>query len=293
MSYRHDRYCEHLSGDQLKHRIRDIFLTLWTLTPDAKLGMLSMDSRGLRWMELWTHVLEELALRGQGLTEDILHREPMPNFVGTLAKRAASSLQRVPTEGCLLKFGKPQFMKEMYERGAIRIQPATFYRRPDMNGAVRDDELALDASVRVEHFPDSAAAESGQPDAEIRVDVRFEHGNDYWLYCVSSTVAPRHFVDFEAEACVVIKDPPRFIQALESAFAKNLPSAAMWHGKVGYVDPLRFHSLELNVSRAKHFRYWYQREYRVIWNPEHSTQPLSHVDIDIGSMNEYAELIHI
>jgi len=50
-----------------------------------------MDLEGVRGMELWTHVLEEMALRHgpypNGFTRDILHSEPFPDFVGDLGKK--------------------------------------------------------------------------------------------------------------------------------------------------------------------------------------------------------------
>src|SRR3546814_8601490 len=58
--YRSHRYGQHLSQTELNHRIRDVFLRLLTLTPNAKIGVLPVSPEGGRWFELWTHVLEEI-----------------------------------------------------------------------------------------------------------------------------------------------------------------------------------------------------------------------------------------
>ena len=82
--YRNQRYCRHLSQEALNRRIRDIFLTLLSLTPEGKIGVLEMDPAGARWVELWAHVLEEMTLRfgpyPAGFTRDILHSEPFPSY---------------------------------------------------------------------------------------------------------------------------------------------------------------------------------------------------------------------
>lgn len=90
-AYRKQRYCRHLTQQELNQRVRDVFVNILRLTPQAKIGLPPMDLEGVRGMELWTHVLEEMALRHgpypNGFTRDILHSEPFPDFVGDLGKK--------------------------------------------------------------------------------------------------------------------------------------------------------------------------------------------------------------
>jgi hypothetical protein len=201
-----------------------------TLTPEAKIGVLAITTEGSRWFELWTHVLEEMALRfgpyPAGFTRAILHNEPFPDFAGELATRAAAKLQHLRGSNVAIKFGKPEHMLALYERGAIRIQAASFYRRPDHNGAVRDDELALDISLHldrdaivkiVSNLEDVPAGQLSH-----RMDVTFASRTDYWLYCLTTAVEPRLFVDFEAQVCVVIKDLRRFTHAIRQVVASKV-----------------------------------------------------------------------
>lgn len=61
--YRENRYCRDLTQDELNQRARDIVLNLLRLTPEGKVGLPEMGTQGIRWMLLWTHVLEEMKLR--------------------------------------------------------------------------------------------------------------------------------------------------------------------------------------------------------------------------------------
>jgi hypothetical protein len=189
--YRENRYCRYLSQDELDHRIRDIVLNMLCLQPDAKIGLPEFGRQGIQWMVLFTHACEEMALRHgphpNGFTRNIFHREPFPDFAGELARKAAAVLQKRGISGgrFLIKYGRSNHISALYEHGRFRVQPASYYGKPDHNGAVRDDELALQVSLalkreqimRVVRNPEEVpAAYAGQ-----RLDFRFEHSSDYWL----------------------------------------------------------------------------------------------------------------
>lgn len=300
-AYREHRYCQHLSQQELNSRIRDIVLRMLTLTSGAKIGVLDITPEGMRWFELWTHVLEEMALRfgpyPAGFTREILYSEPFPDFAGGLASRAAAKLQHLRGGNVAIKFGKPEHMLALYERGAIRIQAASFYRRPDHNGAIRDDELLLgislhlnrDAIIKIVSNPEDVPG--GQ--LSQRMDVTFASTTDYWLYCVTTAVEPRLFVDFEAQACVVIKDLRRFTHTIRQVVATKVGQARFRSGAVTYIDPVLPHSGLIDVWMSKHFRYSHQHEHRFAWLPREPVDILPHLDVELGSLEEYAELISI
>ena len=94
--YDKNRYMRRLTQDELNVRIRDVFLNMLRLTPDGKIGVPPIDAAFALWNEKWTHVLEEMQLRHGpypgGFTRDILHREPFPDLVSELARKAARIL---------------------------------------------------------------------------------------------------------------------------------------------------------------------------------------------------------
>jgi hypothetical protein len=297
--YRERRYCRHLSQRELNARIRDVFLSMLTLTREAKVGALPADQHGMRWMQLWTDVLEEMAIRcgpyPSGFTKEILHSEPFPDFAGSLASRAAGALNHVSSAGVLIKFGKAGHMRALYDRGALRVQSASFYKAPDHNGAVRDDEMALELSLALqrEQVVKLVSNPEDVPRGELdhRLNVRYESPTDYWMYCLTTAVQPRTFVDFGADACVVIQDPHRFVLAVGNAVSPLVTRATMRHGKVAYIDPLLPPTAVVDVPMSKHFRYSYQHEYRLAWVPPDVRSALTHIDVEVGGLAEYAELI--
>ena len=298
--YRENRYCRHLSQSELSQRLRDVFLNNLRLTPKAKVGLHPMEKGGLRGMETFTHVLEEMALRHgpypNGLTEDVFHREPIPNFVGELGRKAADALasKGLTAGDVFIKFGKTVHMKALIDEGALRIQPASFYRAPGHNGAVRDDErnLSVGFVLTREQVLRVAINPQDVPDSlgEQRVDINYAAGSNYWLYCVTNSLEERLFVDFEADACVIIKDRERFKQLLRSA-AKKLVGVSQEDGNANYIDPVMPQSPDVDVPMSKHFRYSYQDEYRFIWMPTIPVENLSHVDLRLGSLEDFAELV--
>jgi hypothetical protein len=301
LSYRENRYCRHLTQAELNRRVRDIFLNFLRLTPDAKVGLPPMSAAGIKWMVLWTHVLEEMRLRHgpypNGFTREILHREPYPDFAGELAQKAASVLvsRGVSSGNVLIKYGKPEWMASLYEHGRFRVQSAGYYSKPDHNGAVRDDELSLQVSlalnrcdiVNVVTNPQDVPAEA--PDQ--RFDVDFRHPTDYWMYCLTSSVEPRHFVDFDCTACVVIRDRSEFIRRLQAVQDKYFPGTVRRHGLATYIDPLQPSTARIDLPMSKHFRFAYQDEYRFVWEPVKRTREVTHVDVALGSLRDISELV--
>jgi len=299
--YRENRYCRHLSQKELNQRVRDIVLNMLRLTPEVKIGLPPLKPEGAKAMEIWTHVLEEMALRHgpypNGFTRDILHSEPFPDLVGELGTKAAGILasKGLRSGDVFIKFGKTEHMRSLVEKGALRVQSASYYAAPDHNGAIRDDELSLPLSlalsrediIKVVLNPQDVPARP----IEQRLDVTYNAGTDYWLYCLSSAVEPRLFVDFQADSCVIIKDKDRFQRLLTLQSAAKFPNTGHHHGKAIYIDPLRPSTAIIDVLMSKHFRYEYQCEYRFVWRPVKPTASLPYIDLELGSLESIAELV--
>lgn len=294
------RYTRHLSQRELNRRAWDILLNLMRVDPEGKAALSPITGESALFLEKFTHVSEEMQLRygpyPAGFMREILHGEPFPNFASELAKSAARRLSAIglkPGE-VFLKFGKRQYMERLHELGALRIQPAAYFANTDHNGAVRDDELALDVSLALSTNDVVKVVKNPQdvpPNApEQRVDIRFKSPTDYWLFCLTTSVEPRLFVDFNADSCVIIRDRARFSQMLRQASRQHLNCAPMSDGSAIYIDPL-FPRTEVFVPFVKHFRYTYQSEHRFCWLPLVPIQELTHVDIEIGSLKEFSDLI--
>jgi hypothetical protein len=301
LQYRANRYARHLSQLELNARIRDIFLNQLRVGVDGKVALISITEETSHWPVIWTHVLEEMRLRHgpfpAGFSKDVLHSEPLPDFASELAAKAANAMAKLRVDGepVLIKFGNRIHMEALFAHGRLRIQPASFFRRQEHLGAVRDDELRIQWSlalsredmVHLVRNPQDVPADA--PDQ--RAEVKFHAPSDYWLYCVSAAVEPRLFVDFGAEACVVIHNRDSFSERLRRAASEVLPSSKLMEGAALYVDPLRPNTSKVFVPLAKHFRYAYQKEYRFAWLPRRGLGDLVHVDLAIGAIDDVARLV--
>ena len=287
------RYARHLSQPELNKRIRDILLNMLHVERDGKIGLGLITEQSAIWIEKWTHVLEEMQLRHgpypAGFTRKILHFEPFPDFASKLAQKAANKLSSLALQegDVLVKFGKRARMEALLERGALRIQPASYFSDSGHNGAVRDDELAVLMSIVLSRDDVTKVVVNPQDvpqDApDQRVDIKFQFRTDYWLYCVANSIEPRLFVDFNADACVIIEDRPTFTRMLREASERELAGTKMGDGPAEYIDPLIPTNANIFAPLTKHFGYAYQKEHRFFWIPPKSIEKLSHRDIEIGS----------
>lgn len=299
--YRADPYARHMNRTELNKRIRDIFLNMLRVTPEAKIGTLPVDAQSGIWWEKWTHSLEEMARRHgpypAGFDRDILHSEPFPDFASELAGKAARRMAalRLRPGSVLLKLGKQSYMETLLEHGRLRLQAASFYSRPELNPAIRDDEMTLPMTfsltreqlLKIVSNPQDVPADT----TEQRVDIEFAASADFWLYCLTRSIEPRLFVDFKADACVVIRKPAEFGRRLRERARSATGNAEARDARVNYVDPLLPKSPKIFVPFSKPFGYTYQDEYRFCWMPKPAVKKLDPVDIEIGSIEDIAELI--
>lgn len=96
---------------------------------------------------------------------------------------------------------------------------------------------------------------------------------------------------------MIIYNPKIFIKNLYEAVAHKLEkSDVKWEAasrQIQYVDPLYPPNIKMELFFTKHFRYWYQQEYRVAWVPEKSKCELNALEIEIGDMSQYASYFEL
>jgi len=307
LQYRRDRYARHLLHAELIRRFNDLLLNLVTVTPNGiglGSGEISPDeisNESTVWMEKVTHVLEEFKLRygpyPGGLKGNAPPVSKIPELASELARKTARRLEArgADPSDVFIKFGQRKYMEMLYSSGGLRIQPATYFAATVHNEAVKDDELTIEASLDLSREEIAALVSNPQevPAASPRqrVDVKLQLESDYWLYCLSSSLVPRLFIDYDADACVVIRDRARFTSMLQKAGLQKLSGSAMSYSPVEYIDPLLPRSLTIPVAFSKHFRYSYQNEHRFCWFPPHPINKAMHCDVEIDSLKDFSDLI--
>jgi hypothetical protein len=293
--YRDKRYLEHLKVEELHQRAADVMTNIVELTADGKIGAVPVEGEGMEWWRKWTHILEEFQIRfgpyPAGFSREVLvgFQQPKVNYLQVPAEYLALASNR----GLLLKLGKQAHMQAMFHLGMIRIAPASSYRDPSLNPAMHDDELSFE-SIAQPGFKVLVSPTPGGPMVPVgglhTLRMRATLPTDYFVYCMSFSARPRLFGDFEADACVVITKPKDFIDRVVAAVEPLLPEYAHQRGKVRYADP-HFDHHRLPLAMTKHFRFSYQREFRMIWVPPTPSIGLEPFFITIGSLKDIATLI--
>ncbi len=298
MQYRQRRYLQRANMQEIQARSEDLLNNLGDF--DAQ-GRFSFKDPRIeeQWIVLFTHVLEELSLRGQGHQAMLRRGGSFDPKRSVNCKRAAElwtgrDLQRGTY---LLKFGKLEHLRLALDVGTFRIASANYYRDPSLNFAIQDSELEFTEELygAKVHYPpnrDYSIPENQWKEMPIIGNVKSTRRlpGDYYVACFAQSYEYRLFDDFGYEACLVIKDIRRFIDAVGWCVHEQLPGWKFLLGPVEYRDP--YHPAEnIDLFFCKHFRYAYQREFRFVWQSPKPIEELKPIYLELGPLNDYCELL--
>jgi hypothetical protein len=303
ITYQVRRYMDHLSDKDLEQRAKDIFFNRAVGAPADLLA----HPPPMGWDYLWRDVVDEAQRRfgdvgarafGERVAKqcyaDWQTRQRLPR------DQAAAFLQRVRVgSDFLVRYSKRRYLEEFVSRGYLEIRPASSYNDPSLNPGVRDDELRLaiqpnPSEIRLEVIDRTTGQVKGRLEP-VGSRLTTVAPTDYYVYCMSGLLSPDLFHDFGADACVLIRDLKVFQERLLEGLNSRLPYPT-WGGqieRVQYVDPLNTTFRQFHVYYAKHFRYAYQQEYRVVWCPA-ATTPIVALDVirlELGAMRDCCELL--
>lgn len=251
-------------------------------------------------MILFSDIIEEYNLRygpyPAGWKKDFIHEVNVPRPDSLNAEKACSIIQdlRIPSGTCLFKYGQYEWLEQAKKKGNLRISPAANYNDPTLNHAIQDDELRISInpcpSFKLSDFNDNPAIYDKFPGKKV---ITLCADTNYYVFCVASVLTPRLFLDFEADACLVIFRPKLFRLKLFNAFRNDFPDWEANSCSVKYIDPLNATADKLNVFTCKHFRYSYQKEARLIWTPERPISNLSYFNMELGSLEDCCTLVRL
>lgn len=294
--YRIRRYLEFLNDAELAQRLRDVVNNGVTLTYEGKLGFRRLQQGGELWIELFTHVHEEYCFRKKDFPKDVLKnaRLPRPTWPNKpLGVDLVNKVKGLRQGEYLIKYGKSKYLKEAFQSGSIRINPASSYNDPSLNSAIKDDELrmityGLPSEVTITHLETNTRIIPTS-----NVSYQSECSTDYYVYCVSNILDFRLFSDFEADSCLIIKDPEGFTRLLYRVMQSILFSWKGFNAPVKYIDPFNTRGNKEIILFVKHFRYAYQFEHRFLWLPETKMGELKPIDLNLGSLEAVAEYVDL
>lgn len=292
-SYRANRYLNGKPEAHLRERFRYIVETILTLTDAGKIGFQSYPKLGAWLWARLTHTMEEFSLRGMGLPPDMLDRTGLPKTTVPNRPKAVDAYGRRKRKepGEVFKFGKRKRIEAMLMLGEFRFAGASIYQDPSLNAAVRDDELdfTIFPSAGSKNLPPELAAPPGMGWGRAKI----KHPTDYYVLCLGRQWAPRLFDDFAAEACLIVYDGKEFGRRLIPMLKGRLPNWTVGSVSCSYIDPDDPGSAPIVIPVAKHMKYAYQVEERVIC---HTPRGESHASlppftVQLGSIEDIAEMI--
>lgn len=292
LEYLDRQYMRELDSGELEERFEDVFVNLNSL--NAKGQISSGDWKGPQsFGRLFADILTEKQLRGDGLRGG----EQFERY-GALSRRYLGKECAVPQslwdQSYLFKVGRIEFLEDALRRGRLRVSPNAFYQDSSLNAGMHDTEGVIEIVVT----PSDQAWHLRSEGRSVPAGLKTFRGRQrakypYYMWCCSEVFRPEIAANFEGDACLVIKDRKRFASRFAEEMHKLLGRETR-AGKVFYVDPLNAKLGRYDVPFAKHFRFAYQREYRLVttMTDAHRRDP---VFIEIGSMQEYAELhpVHV
>lgn len=289
--YHRRRYLQHASTEELAQRQADLFVNIVTIGADGQ--PVVYDGEPLR--RLLAHVQAEFQLRGLPF-DDSFTQGPYRYH-----KRAAELWQseRQAEGSYLLKFGNVGWMTQTLEEGLIRVGNAKGYDSSSLGPAIQDCEVEFTE----ECF--GMTAEAVRNGAKIPLEtignIRrvSECVTDFYIASFGLKYDYRLFDDFSREnkhhydACLVIRHPEEFLSRMREEGDRKLPGWGFCALPVSYRDP--YHRTPdrngIDVFFTKHFRYTYQREFRMVWIPPAAQDNLTPVIFKLGSLCDCSRLL--
>jgi hypothetical protein len=317
--YHLDPYLSGIGEGQIQDRLSAIGDNLVRYDHRGAPRLLREDEGLLYWRKKAEEIVEELRGRGSELFED------SRNLPDGKVLRISHDIRRKrdyeryapwdrvpwPSKGprqCLFKFGERTHLRDALETGRLRISPAGKYADPSLSAARHDDaELKLVLRPSKTGFPilvRSTPSDKVLFDTSDRsrgpLAIELGGDRDYYVWCCTKTYEPRLYVDFSADACLVIHDHREFRKRLGAAVAGKAPHLShMIAGDVEYYDPLQpndrlkqFCESAISIFLYKQFSFAYQAEYRFVW-PLMGTERILPLYVELGGLKDICELLVI
>ena len=292
LEYERDRYMEHLSHIQLMQRINDIMRNIHQVDEKGRITLDTEDSRLYYWMDRFTEAHHEAQLRqipkdvlGQGATKDYPFPagSDRPKRIGMVVAETD-----IPDGHYLVRYGRYEHIKEAYDSGHIRLGPAASYDDPSLNPARQDEELVsrIDIDTDVFRVFGPRAINIGR-----RHPIMGTFDRNFYILCCSSSLRERLFLDFNADACLLITNPDMFKERLLKGISQVLPGYSFQAERVEYYDPLWVSPTEIRPIFWKHFRHAYQEEIRFAAIPPEPVKDLEPVYVSLGCLENIATIV--
>lgn len=200
----------------------------------------------------------------------------------------------------LTRVSRIHWLKDILMYGRIRFAPASSYIEIEGDAARTDDEL-----VRQTYTPGNLITIAHADGTEIPItgDLTRYYSRksdasyptlDYWLSSFSTDFDPRLIAEFPSaerdDAILVIFDALEFANRCADMLDKVAPHSEKLLGQIQYYDPYHPSQNKLEVRASKDIRFAYQREWRLMIDPNGFEVPKNEgsLFVEIGSLTDIA-----
>lgn len=296
VEYQTTRYLRKLDEAALELRYRNLSANLWSTDRRGNPIPTRDPLRRSGILRLLVHTEFERML--QSGSSNIQFNETSMREVAIGAYRPPE-LVKAPTSdvGCFGKFGERDHIAQMFERGLVRISPASSYDDPSLNPAQADRELehqtiTPNKSLLFKLYRLDGDGNEVEHTVEKEHFFEFMNVPNFYVWCCGLGYDARLFHEFEADAACLIFEKQAFVNRLEEAVLKLLPTAKFENGPMNYYDPFTTEREQLIPIFSKDIRFLYQNEYRFAWRID-GDEPLEPFSVELGSLHDIAEYVEL
>ncbi len=291
--YLSNRYLAHYSFSELEKRLEDILLNMLVFSKDASPSF-DQSKQMSGFVERFIHLDEEMCQKGSSLPANLINDAcRYLNRYPNILRAIKAWNDRNPIMGeYLVKFSRRKYLNQMKDIGKIRVNPVSFYNDPSLNQAVQDEELSqtimLPQGTKLKKKTSSGEYQEIKGIQNISVTNRYP--TDFYVYCMTKIYQHRLFDDFDADACLLIYDIKIFLNKFLKCLKTSYSDWLLKSEEVRYYDPF-FPIISSSIPFNKHYRFWYQGEFRIVFKPKNLVEKLEPIDLELGSLDNCSELI--
>lgn len=295
-------YLRNAHDEALKKRHESICGNLWEPNSSGEAELRHDAGERAYWTKRLTGVRSEMHRRGQ--LSEVGYDEATLLAGNTLPSTIIKAIDglKLPRKKFLVRFSSAQYTRDALERGSFLIKPAGTYKTDSsLNAAQADDELSHFAvtaerklKMQLHGYLPGEDPSQARPIHHTPLEMfHYMNTSNFYVLCMADAFNPRMFVDFKADAALIIKDPNEFSRRIGRAFLRQLPGSIPKEASVSYYDPYTIQRENLKPGFSKNFSYAYQDEYRMLWWPGPTASPLTPISVEAGDLSDIAHAVYI
>lgn len=291
LAYHRKPYMRTFSRQEYAQRWGDIQTNMMRIN---KRGLISMaDPRKEPiWMQRWSDLLAEQQYRG-GIPSDLPSSEAVESFLANLKNKIFVDDETYMLERAIFKFGQRSHIQASFDDEVLRFMPASYYSSPELNNAQKDSETSFSFTLMPEVLGALDGLSGMLPfelgEADDRLTVQFDALEDYYMWCAADRFDPRTPYAFNYDTMLAIYNKKKFLKEIKRSLME-IEGKHSQARSVDYFDPYTELSATVDVAFAKHFRFSYQREFRIV---THLAGPPSPIFVPVPGLKSYSEVIQL